>query len=57
MVGAFAMVQSPDGLEFGMPECDRCGNVYIIGVLRDTAVTPTTVFGDLQMDRSLLDAN
>lgn len=51
------MVQSPDGLEFGMPECDRCGNVYIIGVLRDTAVTPTTVFGDLQMDRSLLDAN
>lgn len=35
----------------------RCENVYIIGTLRDTAVTPTTVFDDLQMDRSLLDAN
>lgn len=33
------MVQSPDGLEFGMPECNHCENVYIIGVLRDTTVT------------------
>lgn len=37
------MVQSLEGLEFGMPECNRCENVYIIGALRDTTVTPTTV--------------
>ncbi len=54
MVGALPRAVSPDGLGFGMPECNRCENVYIIGTLRDTAVTSATVFGNLQMeDRDL----